>query len=67
MLTSQTQTYAVMANITQSDIKGTTDPSQISLGEDEEMHALSYYIYREHREGSSLKNSLYFIFQDILD
>lgn len=58
MLTSQTQTYAVMANITQSVNKGTKDPNQISLGEDEEMHALSYYIYREHREGSSLKNSL---------
>ena len=39
-------------------IKGTKDPNQISLGEDEEMHALSYYIYQEHREGSSLKNSL---------
>lgn len=30
----------MMANITQSVNKGTTDPSQISLGEDEEMHAL---------------------------
>ena len=57
----------MMVNITQSVNKGTTDPSQISLGEDEEMHALSCYIYLEHREGSSLKNSLYFIFQDILD
>lgn len=48
----------MMANITQSVNKGTKDPNQISLGEDEEMHALSYYIYRERREGSSLKNSL---------
>lgn len=48
----------MMENVTQGVNKGTEDLNQISLREDEEMHALSHYVYREHREGRSLKNSL---------
>lgn len=46
----------VMANVTQGVNKDIEHPKQISLREDEEMHALSYYVYREHEDGRSLKN-----------
>lgn len=55
----------MIANVTQSVNKNTKHPYQISLTEDEEMHALSHYVSREHREGWPLKNSLWFIFQRI--
>ena len=66
MLISQTQTYKMIANVTQSVNKDTQHPYQISLRQDEEMRAFSHYVSREYREGWSLKNSLWFIFQRIL-